>query len=256
MKVRHIPTKAIVLSEHTGIAQRIILSRYERSIARTPDIFRKRILDIGCNLGYGAALASESAASVVGVDYNRSHVNAAKEEHALCKNLSFAQMDASCLAIKDGSFDAVFAFEVIEHMRTEDQKKFLGEVSRVIANDGYFFISTPNKGAYVAKGNMSPDHIDELTRMAFLEMLSEHFENIQEFWQCTMKQGFRSALAQYARAAVSANPKVWSAVRRVIPKYVRNKAVTSQYDGVDIHNPENCSGTPGIIYAICSNPKK
>jgi SAM-dependent methyltransferase len=52
------------------------------------------------------------------------------------------------IPFKDESFDRVYSFEGMEHLRTrEDQVKFVKEIRRVLRPNGTFIISTPQRGA-------------------------------------------------------------------------------------------------------------
>jgi len=67
----------------------------------------------------------------VGVDLRRG-----REPDVVCSALS--------LPFADGSFDACTMLEVLEHMGDAEQRRALGEVRRVMADDGQFILSTPN----------------------------------------------------------------------------------------------------------------
>src|SRR5947209_5087966 len=105
----------------------------------------RRVLDVGSGTGYGAAALGANAALIAGMDIAADAL-AYSREHYAARNLRWVQ--ASCLDVpfRDGSFDLVLAFEVIEHL-TEWQK-FLEEARRVLAPGGQFIVSTPNRLFY------------------------------------------------------------------------------------------------------------
>ena len=51
-----------------------------------PLIRGKNVLDVGCGLAYGTALMAESAASIVGVDYDQSVVDDNSQRYAITVN--------------------------------------------------------------------------------------------------------------------------------------------------------------------------
>ena len=61
-------------------------------------------------------------------------------------NLRFEQASCTALPHADRSFDLIVAFEVIEHL--EDWRGFLLEMRRLLAANGQFIVSTPNKLYY------------------------------------------------------------------------------------------------------------
>ena len=89
----------------------------------------KRVLDIACGEGYGAAaLAKAGASSVVGVD-----VSADVCDHALRKyGLDARPGDAQAIPLPDRSIDLVVSFETIEHV--DDPNVFVRECARVLVN--------------------------------------------------------------------------------------------------------------------------
>jgi SAM-dependent methyltransferase len=105
----------------------------------------KRVLDAGCGAGYGSAELAHAAQTVVGVDVAAEAVDFAREHYRL-PNLRFEQASCAALPHRDSIFDLVVAFEVIEHL--ENWRDFLREARRVLAPNGQFIVSTPNKLYY------------------------------------------------------------------------------------------------------------
>ena len=115
------------------------VSRY---LLAAPFASGKRVLDLGCGCGYGAAiLADRGAADVVGVDASPEAIGYSRERYAR-PNARFEVMDARALEFPDGAFDLVVSFEVLEHLG--DHERFLDEAARVLAAGGGFLVSTPN----------------------------------------------------------------------------------------------------------------
>src|SRR5262249_18963130 len=78
-----------------------------------------------------------------------------------------------------GSFDLVVAFEVIEHLL--DWREFLHEVRRVLAPDGQFIVSTPNRLYYTESRGVqgaNPFHVHEFDFEEFRAELSEIFPHV------------------------------------------------------------------------------
>jgi SAM-dependent methyltransferase len=141
----------------------------------------KRVLDAGCGAGYGSAELALSAQSVVGVDSAADAVAFARTHYAQ-PNLEFQQASCSALPYCDAAFDLVVAFEVIEHL--EDWRGFLGEVRRVLAPNGQFIVSTPNKLYYTESRGTSganPFHVHEFGFEEFRAELSASFPHVSMF---------------------------------------------------------------------------
>jgi SAM-dependent methyltransferase len=130
----------------------------------------KRVLDAGCGAGYGAAELAHAAQSVVGIDCAMEAVGFAREHYRL-PNLQFEQSSCTALPHRDSSFDLVVGFEVIEHL--ENWRDFLREVRRVMAVNGQFIVSTPNKAYYTESRGAQGANPFHLHEFEFEEFRSE-----------------------------------------------------------------------------------
>ncbi len=141
----------------------------------------KTVLDIACGEGYGSAILSQQATSVLGVDIDRECITCAKEKYKNEEypNLHFQNGDVSALPAKDAEFDMVVSFETIEHVDAVTQKKFLQEIKRVLTRDGMAIISTPDKENYSERYNhVNLFHKAELKRDEFYDLIKSEFKNV------------------------------------------------------------------------------
>lgn len=137
----------------------------------------RRVLDVGCGEGYGAALLASRAASVVGIDADARAIDHAAATYS-ASNLTFATAAAEDLsAYGDGAFDLVICFEVIEHVA--EQERVVAEARRVLADDGWLVCSTPERDRYRERtGDQNPFHVRELARREFQDLLGSAFPNV------------------------------------------------------------------------------
>jgi SAM-dependent methyltransferase len=141
----------------------------------------KEVLDIASGEGYGSALLSQVATSVVGVD-----VSAEACEHAAANyqsdRLQFLQGNAHALPLVDNSVEIVVSFETIEHFNGHD--RFLSEVKRVLRPGGTLILSTPDRDNYSpAEQSANPFHVLEMTRDELGVLLKRHFTHVSLCWQ-------------------------------------------------------------------------
>lgn len=144
---------------------------------------RKRVLDIGCGLGYGSVELARAAARVTAIDVDPEVLRAASYGYA-APNLSYAAASATGLPFPDQSFDLITAFEVIEHL--EDWPALLNEARRLLAPGGQFVVSTPNREYYAETRRLSgpnPFHVHEFDYPEFHAALGEIFPSVVLFLQ-------------------------------------------------------------------------
>lgn len=99
---------------------------------------RGKTLDIGYSVGgiHQRFLEKFGAENVYGVDIET------KKDTA-----HYKRSTAEKIPFKDGTFDSVFAGELIEHLGSP--KKFLAEAGRVLKKGGIIIITTPNRSSLI-----------------------------------------------------------------------------------------------------------
>ena len=156
-----------------AISGQVEIEHYHRYLLARDYCRDLDVLDCASGEGYGAALLSQVARSVVGVEIDMATVEAARAEFA-SPNLSFSQGDARAIPLPDASIDVAVSFETLEHLVEQDQ--FLAELRRVLRPDGLLIISTPDRDIYSPLGVApNPFHKLELTRAEFEALLRRHF---------------------------------------------------------------------------------
>ncbi len=124
----------------------------------------KTVLDVGC--GEGDFLAKDKSIRV-GIDIDPKMVAKCKERHLVAHCMS-----ASDLVFLNGTFDAVHASELIEHLHPQEAVRFLLEASRVLKPDGIIYLTTP--GERNVWNTFS--HIKPYPPMAFEKLLNKSTE--------------------------------------------------------------------------------
>jgi SAM-dependent methyltransferase len=152
------------------------LKRYDFAARWCRDV---AVLDAGCGVGYGSAFLGELAADVLGVDLSAEAIDYARARYG-SESVAFRVMDLAALDLPDGSFDAVCAFEVIEHV--PDPAAVLAELARVLRDGGTLIVSTPQ----VARTTQEPDnpfHHVEYARADFEALVHGSFAEVELYGQ-------------------------------------------------------------------------
>jgi SAM-dependent methyltransferase len=126
------------------------------------------VLEAGCGEGYGADLLSDTAAAVVGLDYDA--VTAAHVARAYPR-VRAVRGNLATLPVRSSTVDVVANLQVIEHLW--DQEGFLAECARVLRPGGRLLVTTPNRITFSPGRDtpLNPFHTRELAPSELDSML-------------------------------------------------------------------------------------
>ena len=163
------------------VTTRILSAHVHRYLSVLELARGKRVLDIACGEGYGAAmLIRNGARAVTGADIDRASVERAGEVYAH-PALDFIQADITRpMPFEDNAFELIVSFETIEHI--EAQEAFLDEAKRVLTPDGTLVVSTPDI-RHSDPSAPNPFHQRELGEDEFLALLSRRFAHVTRQYQ-------------------------------------------------------------------------
>jgi len=132
----------------------------------------RRILDVGCGEGFGAALLARGGiVHAVELD-GPTGAHAARSY----PGIRVVRADACHLPYRPDSFDAVCAMQVMEHLYCADG--FLRQVRSVLRPAGTLLLSTPNRETFSPDGP-NPFHVYEYTAEELDSLLRIHFGTVR-----------------------------------------------------------------------------
>lgn len=124
----------------------------------------EKVLDLGCGVGYGAAILARDGAKVTAVD-NASEAIAYAKTHFAAENITFRVGKAESKA--RAKYDAVVAFEVIEHV--EDATGMLAHLASI---SPVLIGSVPNESIIPFSKARNPYHFRHYTAGELREVLA------------------------------------------------------------------------------------
>lgn len=117
--------------------------RIAREISSLTSLKGKKVLDVGCSVGGGIVVFSESGVECVGIDLSQDDLNICQQRLKMHKlNADVLCADAFQLPFHKEQFDIVICTEVLEHVK--DRKTIIREMSRVLKKGGLLYLSFPN----------------------------------------------------------------------------------------------------------------
>jgi len=122
-----------------------------------------RVLDVGSGYSIFFLLMRDWDFSITCCDLDAAAIEKMRD---LCPAFEWLVSDATHLPFEDGSFDVVYAGEIIEHVG--DPLEALAEWRRVLAPGGTLILTTPNRERLLARANrkvvpVHPEHVREMS---------------------------------------------------------------------------------------------
>ncbi len=140
---------------------------------------KKNVLDYGCSSGYGSAILAEYAKKVIGVDINQKSLNYAikifKKPNLIFKLI---KINSYPLEFKKQTFEFILSRHYIEHIL--DVRSYLYELRRILKNDGYLIITTPNRKSRLLpfQKPIHEGHVKEYTHKSLKKELELVFKKV------------------------------------------------------------------------------
>jgi ubiquinone/menaquinone biosynthesis C-methylase UbiE len=123
-------------------------AKYDSAMANIK-VDQATVLDVGCGSGLFFSQVARKAKIIVGVDISRKLLLQAREKGQFFRNVLVLQADADQLPFADASFDAVFAFTVLQNL--PKPSRTLGEFKRVAKHDGRVVVTGLKKAFPLGK---------------------------------------------------------------------------------------------------------
>jgi SAM-dependent methyltransferase len=195
------------------------------------------VLEVGCGEGYGTAVLGESAASVLGIDYDALTIAHAAARYRPAR---FVRANLAALPLPDVSVDAVATLQVIEHVW--NHREFVGECRRVLRPGGLLYVTTPNRLTFSPGLDVpvNPFHTKEFTAAELTDLLMRCGFEIEEVAGLHAAPRLAELDAAYSGSFVDAQlaapPAQWS------EELVRDVAAVGVADfvvlGSLVHDPD------------------
>jgi SAM-dependent methyltransferase len=132
-----------------------------------------RVVDLACGSGYGSAILSETARTVIGVDNDSATVDMAQATIGAEHDLRFETADALDFLCGDlsGDWDAIVCFEGLEHLHQPAQA--IDQLARHARNGMKLLVSLPNSRTFEERNEFHVTDFDYEEAMASLGGLGE-----------------------------------------------------------------------------------
>lgn len=130
-----------------GLYQHLVgnLKEYPIPRLRLPAGTGKLFLEVGCNWGRWCIAAARLGYRVVGIDPSlRSILAARRVARQLGVEAVYIVADGRYLPFRDGGFDQIFSYSVLQHLSKENACSALSEIRRTLNTGGNALVQMPN----------------------------------------------------------------------------------------------------------------
>ncbi|HAV13827.1 MAG TPA: hypothetical protein DCX06_10120 [Opitutae bacterium] len=148
-------------SELTGSAKRYFTGEFNKLSFGGAG----RLLELGFGEGEFMEWAKHEGHSVVGVELIDTLVENARKAGFKAEKLNLAQQtleECEAYGLELGSFDAIIAFDVIEHMTSDELIHFLTIASKLLKPNGQILARVPNGGSAIGLRLQNGDQTHQL----------------------------------------------------------------------------------------------
>lgn len=210
----------------------------------------KKVLDIACGSGKGSFILAQfgNAQAVTGCDLDSNAIKYASIRNSHPK-VSFVADDAQKFTVEN-KFDVIVSFETIEHLPNVDD--FLSGITKLLASDGYFFVSTPISRKTFDSKPENPYHLQEWGFEEFQKMISKHF-TVEDVYIQMRFENYASIASNLKRKTLTAIEN--SKIRTIKEKYLCDSKIMCpvKFDQADSDLFKcNCGVTGYQILAVRS----
>ena len=142
---------------------------------------KDRVLEVGCGDAFFTRLVQQEVGSLCAVDFDPvfgSDINARME-----KNWEFEHRTHDILeGPVDGSFDAAYALDVIEHIPQELEREFVENIFDSLSTNGVLIVGTPTiqSQTYASEGSKA-GHVNCKDQKELRELMQDYFHNVFVF---------------------------------------------------------------------------
>ncbi len=191
----------------------LALEHYHRYFIASQVVRGKRVLDIACGEGYGAAFLSLTAASVLAIDRDRPTIEQAREKYKSFSKVVFQIATCEDVELPAGGFDVVVCLETIEHLAPRVQEHLMRKMKAALAKNGQLIISTPEVTGYAETRDVPNEyHLHEFNTGEFRSFLLQYYSHVSFLGQRTMDVSVTWDLAQRAPFQVHARKDLFKPV--------------------------------------------
>lgn len=144
----------------------------------------KRVLEVGCADAYGTRLVQQAVGAVTAIDMNRTFIeDVERRANPRWPMKAFLHnMTDGPFIDEDQEFDAAFCLDVLEHVSSVEEKKFISNMCGSISKQGVAIFGMPSLESQTwASAQSLEGHVNCQSGEQLKNTLEKHFHNVFVF---------------------------------------------------------------------------
>jgi cyclopropane fatty-acyl-phospholipid synthase-like methyltransferase len=139
---------------------------------------RKKVFEVGCADAFFTRIVMQEVGELVATDFDQTFVDDVIGRNGDKWPVVCQQHDLLAGPFPD-KFDAAYALDVLEHIRPEDENKFLGNIINSLTVDGVLILGSPSLESQPYASKQSKEgHVNCKTGTEFKSVLETFFHNV------------------------------------------------------------------------------
>lgn len=138
----------------------------------------ENVLEVGCADAFGTRVVVQEVKNLVAIDIEPAFINDVKER--MCSKWNFnAQVHDIIKSPVPGQFDGAYSLDVLEHIATEHEDKFISNICTSLSDQGVLIIGMPSlESQQYASPSSKEGHINCKSGLDMKHFLEKYFHNV------------------------------------------------------------------------------
>ena len=154
----------------------IVLARY-KFVAKMLN-GKQRVLEVGCGDGWASRVVRQEVESLVGIDFDPVFVDNARAGMEPPWEFEVRVHDMQERPV-DGSFDAAYALDVLEHIQPSDEDRFIANIAGSLASPGVAIFGLPSLESQPYASPLSREgHVNCKSAPDLKQLMLRHFHEV------------------------------------------------------------------------------
>lgn len=141
------------------------------------------VLEIGCADGFASRIVAQSVGKLTAIDFDPEFIRSAEETAAGGKwPIAFTLHDLYENGPVPGTFDGVYAMDVLEHIPSEQEDRFIGLAIHGLTQHGLCILGMPSLESQAHASQLSKEgHVNCKNQRDFKRTMLRHFHTVLMF---------------------------------------------------------------------------